>query len=399
MAIRELVAYRLKAVLTDLLDRIESLDWAKTRGEAISNAKSLGLPSSTEELWRYTDVEDTDFDSFDLTAAKPEVQVKSEADLVIVDGWLVVGAESSSDAWSVQTSSPQGNGVDFFSAAATALTPYEVVIDISADTEISIHVAITKGTVAAPLIQINTADGVSSSVSIEIVAEPSSMCLPKVLTNVGTRSNAVVAIASQGAGSSLVGQIETTVGSQAQSTVEVVGGDTELSRFATVAHLSGRGCSFKMVSPSYLTSTQSSDHRVLVHHEAKDTTSDLLFRNVIDGQSKSIYSGVVKIHESGAGTNAVQENKTLSLSDDAWAHSVPNLEINNNEVACSHASTVSPVDYDQQFYLQSRGLSPEVADEAIVRGFLADVVSKLSNSMAKRRVQEIVDHQIRKQAS
>ena len=386
-------------MLTDLLDRIESLEWAKTRGEAISNAKSLGLPSSTEELWRYTDVEDTDFDSFDLTAAKPEAQVKSEADLVIVDGWLVVGAESSSDAWSVQTSSPQGNGVDFFSAAATALAPHEVVIDISADTEISIHVAITKGTVAAPLIQINTADGVSSSVSIEIVAEPSSMCLPKVLTNVGARSNAVVAIASQGAGSSLVGQIETTVGSQAQSTVEVVGGDTELSRFATVAHLSGRGSSFKMVSPSYLTATQSSDHRVLVHHEAKDTTSDLLFRNVIDGQSKSIYSGVVKIHESGAGTNAVQENKTLSLSDDAWAHSVPNLEINNNEVACSHASTVSPVDYDQQFYLQSRGLSPEVADEAIVRGFLADVVSKLSNSMAKRRVQEIVDHQIGKQES
>ena len=91
MAIRRLVAYRLKAVLTDLLDRIESLEWAKTRGEAISNAKSLGLPSSTEELWRYTDVEDTDFDAFDLTAAKPEIRVKSEADLVIVDGWLVVG--------------------------------------------------------------------------------------------------------------------------------------------------------------------------------------------------------------------------------------------------------------------------------------------------------------------
>ncbi len=379
-------------MVTGLIEKIESLEWASKRGDAVSAAKSFGLPDATEELWRYTDFEGVAFDALQLASEKPAV-VEASSDLVVVDGWLISETEQGS-GFSVQLQEPEGPNLDFFSATSVALCPHQIQIDITDSADVSVSVITTEGIVSAPQIQINVADGVVASVSIAVESAADAMCLPRVVMSAGARANGNVAIASQGKGSSIVGQIHVTAESQAMGVVEVVGGDTELSRFATVAHLSGRGASLKMVSPSYLTGTQSSDHRVLVHHEAKDTTSDLLFRNVIDGQSKSIYSGVVKIHESGAGTNAVQENRTLSLSDDAWAHSVPNLEIENNEVACSHASTVSPVDYDQQFYLQSRGLSPEVADEAIVRGFLADVISKLSNPMAQSRVQEIVDHQL-----
>ena len=75
--------------------------------------------------------------------------------------------------------------------------------------------------------------------------------------------------------------------------------------------------------------------------------------------------------------NAVQTNRNLKLSEHAWAESVPNLEIENNDVHCSHASTVGPVDEDQRFYLESRGVPTAVADRLIVGGFFDEVLDDL----------------------
>ena len=86
---------------------------------------------------------------------------------------------------------------------------------------------------------------------------------------------------------------------------------------------------------------------------------------------------MIRVHQEAAGTNAFQTNRTLKLSEQTWAESVPNLEIENNDVRCSHASTVSPVDHNQRFYLESRGIPETVVDRLIVRGFLNEVVQKL----------------------
>ena len=79
----------------------------------------------------------------------------------------------------------------------------------------------------------------------------------------------------------------------------------------------------------------------------------------------------------GRGTNAMQTNRNLKLSDDAWAESVPNLEIENNDVKCSHASAVGPVDPEQVFYLQSRGIDADQARLMIVNGFIEPFVREL----------------------
>jgi Fe-S cluster assembly protein SufD len=83
------------------------------------------------------------------------------------------------------------------------------------------------------------------------------------------------------------------------------------------------------------------------------------------------------VRKNAAGTNAFQTNRNLKLSDDAWAESVPNLEIENNDVHCSHASTVGPIDEDQRFYLESRGVPPEAAERLVVAGFFADVFDRV----------------------
>ena len=97
------------------------------------------------------------------------------------------------------------------------------------------------------------------------------------------------------------------------------------------------------------------------------------------------------------GTNAFQTNRTLKLSDSAWAESVPNLEIENNDVRCSHASTVSPVDEDQRFYLESRGVPSGEAERLIVAGFLADVLESMPVKAAAHKIRSAVAAKLARQ--
>jgi len=114
--------------------------------------------------------------------------------------------------------------------------------------------------------------------------------------------------------------------------------------------------------------------RTYQDHAAADTTSNLLFKGAVGESARSVYTGLIRVRPEARGTNAVQTNRNLKLSEDAWAESVPNLEIENNEVRCAHASAVGPVDADQVFYLESRGVPTAVAERLIVAGFFDEVL-------------------------
>jgi Fe-S cluster assembly protein SufD len=86
---------------------------------------------------------------------------------------------------------------------------------------------------------------------------------------------------------------------------------------------------------------------------------------------------MIRVAKTARGTNAFQTNRNVKLSDDAWAESVPNLVIENNDVRCSHASAVGPVDAEQRFYLESRGVPPDEAERLIVTGFFDEVLGRL----------------------
>ena len=116
--------------------------------------------------------------------------------------------------------------------------------------------------------------------------------------------------------------------------------------------------------------------RQLQDHDAPRTTSDLLFKGAVEDQAQSVYSGLIRVRKGARGTNAFQTNRNLVLSDGAHADSVPNLEIEENDVRCSHASAVGPIDEDQRYYLESRGVPPAVADRLIVLGFFDEILDR-----------------------
>ena len=102
------------------------------------------------------------------------------------------------------------------------------------------------------------------------------------------------------------------------------------------------------------------------------------------GHSRSVYTGLIRVRKEARGTNAFQTNRNLKLSEHAWAESVPNLEIENNDVRCSHASTVGPIDDEQRFYLESRGVPPGAAERLVVAGFFDEVLAAHPGARAAR---------------
>ncbi|MBP6993718.1 SufD family Fe-S cluster assembly protein [Candidatus Woesebacteria bacterium] len=116
------------------------------------------------------------------------------------------------------------------------------------------------------------------------------------------------------------------------------------------------------------------------HHKAPNSTSNLLIKSVLYGESKFNYHGLIRIDANCNGSHAYQKNQNLILSNKAQVLSEPDLEILSNEVFCTHGSTTGKPSSDQMYYLQTRGLSPELAQETYVNGFLEDVTEKISSS-------------------
>jgi Fe-S cluster assembly protein SufD len=154
-----------------------------------------------------------------------------------------------------------------------------------------------------------------------------------------------------------------------------LGGD--YARVRTDARVCGPGAATRQIALYFGAGEQMHDFRTIQDHDAPHTTSDLLFKGAVEHHARSVYTGLIRIREHARGTSAFQTNRNLTLSEGAWAESVPNLDIRTNDVKCSHASTVGPIDEEQRFYLESRGIEPDVAERLVVLGFFDEVLDQL----------------------
>jgi Fe-S cluster assembly protein SufD len=112
------------------------------------------------------------------------------------------------------------------------------------------------------------------------------------------------------------------------------------------------------------------DLSVTIIHAAPHTTANTVIKAVVDDEAFAFISGTIIVKPAAQVTNSFLKENVLLLSEKARAEAIPNLEIEANDVKCSHAATVGKVDPEQLFYLQSRGLTPSQAKTAIAQGFL-----------------------------
>jgi Fe-S cluster assembly protein SufD len=160
-----------------------------------------------------------------------------------------------------------------------------------------------------------------------------------------------------------------------RSSVVALGG--AYARLRSESLLAGSGAESDLTAVYFGDGDQMLDFRTLQDHDAPNTRSDLLFKGAVEDTAQSVYSGLIRIRPNAQKSVAFQTNRNLVLTEGAEAKSVPNLEIEADDVKCSHASTVGPVDDDQLYYLATRGVPPEEAERLVVLGFFDDVFDRL----------------------
>ncbi len=179
-----------------------------------------------------------------------------------------------------------------------------------------------------------------------------------------------------------------------KSSVVALGG--VYARLRSESLLAGSGAESDLTAVYFGDGDQMLDFRTLQDHDAPNTRSDLLFKGAVVDTAQSVYSGLIRIRRDAQKSVAFQTNRNLVLTEGAEAKSVPNLEIEADDVKCSHASTVGPVDDDQLYYLATRGVPPAEAERLVVLGFFDDVFDRLPVpslvTPLRRSVVEKIEH-------
>ncbi len=157
-------------------------------------------------------------------------------------------------------------------------------------------------------------------------------------------------------------------------------------RNESISRLEGAGAESYMLGVSSPHGSQEVDQRTFQHHAAPRAKSDLLYKNVLDDQARTVFSGLIFVDEGAHYTDAYQTCRNLLNSDTCEANSMPGLEINADQVKCSHGSTSSPVDKDELFYLMARGIPDQEARTLITLGFLEDVFTRLNDEALQAAV-------------
>ncbi len=151
------------------------------------------------------------------------------------------------------------------------------------------------------------------------------------------------------------------------------------SRHESHSRLQGPGSHSEMLALTVADDAQEFDQRTLQTHQAPNTSSNLLYKNALLDTAKTIFSGLIVVEPDAQKTDAYQSNRNLMLSDEAEANSLPGLEIQANDVRCTHGATTGKINPEQEFYLRSRGIDPERAKQLLVFGFFEEVLAKLPN--------------------
>lgn len=377
-------------------------DWlAARRATAAREAEQAALPTADLEVWRYSPIDKLDLgkyapidapSSLDANVVHPLIPTERSAFVVVRDDAIV---HLECDAPGV-TITPFSELADAPEALGTAVSDPDaltlrndahsngvlIAVDKNAVIEtpvVVVHHVTTGGSATYPRVLVQA--GTSSEVTVvDVVVSDDVEALILPVIELCAAANATLRYQSVQALGPKVWQVGYTgarVERDAHLTVAAVALGGAYGRNRLDSKVLGPGAEAELIAAYFGTGTQVHDFRTLQDHQVGKTSSDLLFKGVLTDTSRSTYSGLIRIRPGAAGSAAFQTNRNLVLGEGAHADSVPNLEIEENDVKCSHASAVGPVDADQLYYLEARGVPTDVAERLIVMGFFDDVLERM----------------------
>lgn len=180
---------------------------------------------------------------------------------------------------------------------------------------------------------------------------------------------------------------------QFRSTAVNLGG--KKARYENQVNMLGSGSDARIFSITAASGDQEYDQRTFQTHAAPNTFSEILFKNALMDDAKTVFSGLIRVGDDAQQTDAYQTNRNLLLDPTAIAHALPGLEINANDVKCSHGATTGKLDEEQLFYLLQRGIPMNAAKELMVYGFLDEILTKMDDEPLAEFARSLMNYKFR----
>lgn len=170
-----------------------------------------------------------------------------------------------------------------------------------------------------------------------------------------------------------------------------------LARTGITVSLQGEGAACTLDGLYVTDGRQHIDHHTRIDHRQPRCTSRELYKGVLNGASRAVFSGRVVVHPDAQGSDAMQTNHNLLLSESAEIDTKPQLEIWADDVKCSHGATVGQLDEDQVFYLRSRGIAEMAARALLTRAFAMEVVDRVRVMPLQARLDTLLQAKLPRQ--
>ena len=382
------------------LDFVRAQPDAAGRLTALERFDAAGLPSASEEVWRYAPLDAFDLDRYTLATAAPATLVTSLADALagvaastirLGDGFVLDGGRPVPGVDVSWLPAPPGPELDPYASDAFALlnavmTPGVTTITVRSGVEVS-----------GPLVIACGAGATASFPRVRVVLEPGARAVV-IEAYEGGRESLVDMVGEYelGAGAALtlvayqkldhsswhVARTTARLDRDASLSHAVVGLGARYDRSRNDAVMLGSGAENILRTTFFGSGDQVHDFRTRQYHVAARTRSTLLSKGAVADEARSVYTGLIEIEHGARRTDARQTNHNLLLSPQAHADSVPNLDIRENDVVCAHASSVGPLDEIQRWYLESRGVPRPEAQRLMIRGFFLEMLDALPSAVA-----------------
>lgn len=167
-----------------------------------------------------------------------------------------------------------------------------------------------------------------------------------------------------------------------------------IARNNIAAVLNGEGIESTLNGLSLATGNQHIDNHTSIDHAKPHCASHELYKSILDGKSKGVFNGKIFVRKDAQKTDAKQTNKTLLLSDEATMNTKPQLEIFADDVKCTHGATVGYLDEEQKFYLRSRGIGVEEANDLLTFAFASDVINRVHVDVLREQLDAMVHEKL-----
>lgn len=168
----------------------------------------------------------------------------------------------------------------------------------------------------------------------------------------------------------------------------------QLGKMNFSGEVAGEGASAELDGLFFASDEQHLDQRTLQIHSAPHTTSNLLYKGAVRDRARSVYQGLIIARPGAVKVDAYQKNNNIVLNEGARADSLPGLEIDTDDLKCSHGSTIGNLDEEQVFYLRTRGMDEREARRTLLKGFFEEISSRVPFEFVRERIERHVEEKI-----